>query len=211
MDVRAIVRKRVFVVAATAVAAGALGGVIAHAAVGTPEIDRANATMQLTGNLRSVGCVGEDNTDYVTWFGAWTGSEAQILPDATDYSLTGGVSVSGIHWTINSTTHRGVLTAAITLTTPTTGGGLYKGTLILVTQGSPAAGTLVPARGWINAAMVPPDEGVTPSDDSLIANVEFMLSATGASGQFGDGAGSLAIPDFSAVTNVAPKPLDGIC
>ena len=211
MDVRAVIRKRFVLVAATAVAAGALGGVIAHAAVGTPEIDRANATMQLTGNLRSVGCVGEDNTDYVTWFGAWTGSEAQIVPDATDYPLSGAVNVTGIRWTINSATHRGVLTAAITLTTATTGGGVYRGTLTLVTQGQPAAGALVPARGWINAAMVPADEGVTPSDDSLIANVEFSISPTGANGQFGDAPASLGIPDFSAVTNVAPKAADGVC
>ena len=211
MDLRAVVRKRVVVVAATAVTAGALGGVIAHAAVGTPEIDRANATMQLTGNLRSVGCVGEDATDYVTWLGSWTGSEAQIVPDATDYTLTGAVTVSGIKWTINSSTHRGVLTAGITLTAATTGGGEYKGTLTLVTQGAPAAGSLVPARGWINAAMVPADEGVTPSDDSLIANVEFNISTTGANGQFGDGVASLGYPDFSVVTNVAPKALDGVC
>jgi hypothetical protein len=32
-----------------------------------------------------------------------------------------------------------------------------------------------------------------------------------ANGQFGDAPGSLNIPDFSLVTNVAPKALDGAC
>ena len=37
------------------------GTVVANAVSGTPEIDRANATIQVTGNLKPVMCVGEDS------------------------------------------------------------------------------------------------------------------------------------------------------
>jgi hypothetical protein len=52
-----------------------------------------------------------------------------------------------------------------------------------------------------------------PNDDSLVANVEFKVSTTSATGQFGDlaGSGSLGFPDYSVVTNVAPKAADGVC
>jgi hypothetical protein len=189
-----------------------VGGVVAQAQTApTPEIDRANATMQLSGTLRSRGCAGEDATDYVTYRGSWKGGETQMLPDPTDYSLTGALTVSAIQWTINSKTGRGVLTGTITLTNSTSATPVYSGKLILVTQGNPAAGGNVPGRGWINAPNIQPDEGVTPGDDSLIANVEFFINLGGAVGQFGDGPGSLGIPDFSAETNVAPKALDGLC
>ncbi len=189
----------------------ALGGVVVHAATGTPEIDRANATLQLSGKLTSVGCVGEDGTDYVTWSGLWKGGETQLLPDPTDYPLAGTIRVSSIRWTINSQTQRGVLTGAIKLTNPASAAVVYSGTLTLVTQGQPAAGSSVPGRGWINASIKLPDEGTTPGDDNVIANVEFQINPGGAVGQFGDAPGSLGIPDFSVVTNVAPKALDGVC
>jgi hypothetical protein len=119
--------------------------------------------------------------------------------------------VSAIAWTINAATLRGTLTGTFALSNAA--GVTFKGTLILVTQGRPAAGALVPGRGWINALSTVPDEGATAADDSLIANVEFALSTTGATGQFGDaaGGGSLGFPDFSVVTNVAPRALDGVC
>jgi len=56
-----------------------------------------------------------------------------------------------------------------------------------------------------------PDEGTTPGDDSLIAKVEFELNLTSATGQFGDVPRSLGVPDYSVVTNVAPKALDVVC
>jgi hypothetical protein len=188
-----------------------VGGLVAHAATtSTPEVDRANATIKLAGTLKKATCLGEDNTNYLTYKGTWKGGESQIVPDPTDYSLNGALTVSGILWTINTQTGRGVLTANISLAT-SAATTAYAGKLTLVTQGEPAAGALVPARGWISASFGLPDEGVSPGDDSLIANVEFDLSPTGATGQFGDLAGSLNIPDFSAVTNVAPKALDGVC
>ncbi len=189
-----------------------VGGVVAYAVSGTPEIDRANATFQLSGRLTSVGCVGEDSTDYVTYSGTWKGAETQVTPDATDYPLSGPVTVSGIKWTINSQTGRGVLTGTISQTgTAAANVPVYKGKLTLITQGQPTAGAAVPARGWISAPIVLPDEGVSPGDDSLIANVEFAINSGGANGEFGDLPSQMNIPAFSAVTNVAPKALDGTC
>ena len=202
--------KRKALLGAFGVVCFALGGVVVHAATGTPEIDRANATMQLSGSLKSHGCVGEDSTDYVTYTGSWKGAETQMVPDPTDYPLSGNLLISGIRWTINSQTARGVLTGTITLSNASTG-TVYSGLLTLVTQGMPAAGKNVPGRGWINAAFRLPDEGAAPGDDNLIANTEFLLSTGAASGQFGDSPGSLSTPNFSVVTNVAPKALDGVC
>lgn len=205
--------RKALLLAGFALVCASLGGLVVRAATaGTPEIDRANATLGLQGNLKTHGCVGEDNTDYVTYTGTWTGSESQITPDATDYGLSGTVVVKSIKWTINSNTSRGVLTGSISLTSAASNTPIYSGKLTLVTQGKPAAGATVPGRGWISALFQPADDGVAPpGDDNLIANVEFALSLSGATGQFGDAAGSLAVPDFSAVTNVAPSAKDGTC
>ena len=191
------------------------GGVmIARAASGTPEVDRANATMAFQGNIKAISCTGEDGITYLTYHGAWAGSASQVLPDPTDYSLSGAARVTAIAWTINTKTLRGTLTGTFVLFN-TAAKVAFRGPLVLVTQGRPAAGAAVPGRGWINALSTGPDEGTTPpaADDSLIANVEFKLSTTGATGQFGDaaGGGSLGFPDFSVVTNVAPRALDGVC
>jgi hypothetical protein len=208
-----------------------VGGMAAHAATsrspevagraaiaGTPEVDRASATTQLTGKYsRPTFCVAEDGGQYTTYRGTATGSESQVLPDPTDYSLAGPLTVSGIIWTINLTTGRGVLTGTIKLSTSAGGSSEYVGKVTLISQGIPVAnGSSVPARGWIVAAFTPPDETVTPGDDSLLANVEFnliTLAGVPSNGQFGDaaGSGSLGIPDYSAVTNVAPRALDGTC
>jgi hypothetical protein len=187
--------------------------VIAGALTGTPEIDRANARLQLSGSLTAKGCVGEDNVDYLTYRGTWSGGETQVLPDATDYALGGPVKVSGINWTINSKTKRGVLIGTITLTKPSTTAvvTVYTGRLTLVTQGLPsAAGPAVPARGWITASIKLPDEGAA-AEDFLIANTEFKISPSSAIGEFGDAAGTFSIPNYSVVTNVAPVAADGTC
>ena len=131
-----------------------VGGVVAYAVSGTPEIDRANATLQLSGRLKGVGCVGEDQTDYVTYSGSWKGRETQMLPDPTDYPLTGSAAVTGIKWTINSQTGRGVLTGTIALSTSAANTPVYKGKLTLITHGQPVAGAAVPARGWISAPIL---------------------------------------------------------
>jgi hypothetical protein len=189
-----------------------IGGLVAHAASGTPEIDRANATMQLGGSLKHVGCVGEDNTDYITLRGSYKGGETQQTPDTTDYNLNGQVAISGIKWTINSQTLRGVFTAKIALTDPASNTSVYSGKLTLVTQGRPASGASVPARGWISANFTGNDDGVAPpNDDYLIANVEFQLSPTSAVGQFGDLNPSPGFADWSVVTNQAPTQADGTC
>jgi hypothetical protein len=198
--------------AGIAVVLAFLGGMAVRAASGTPEVDRASSTMQLSGQLRPTNCVGEDAGKYVTYKGSYRGGESQFLPDPTDYALSGSLSINAIQWTISRNTGRGVLTGAITLQNAA-GAVVYAGKLTLVTQGLPSPGAAVPGRGWIVAAFAPPDEGTTPGDDNLLANVEFALATTSANGQFGDavGSGSLGFPDFSVVTNVAPKALDGTC
>jgi len=179
-----------------------LGGLVVAATSGIPEIDRANAKITLQGNLQPVQCKGEDSTGYETFSGSLTGSESQVTPDATDYSLSGPVTVAGVKWTINLTTKRGVLTGGIALGGPA--GPVYKGVLVLISQGLPVGGAApsVPARGWINAGFTPTDEGGSTNDDKLLANTEFKLGFTGATGQFGNLVPSLGYGDFSVVTNV---------
>jgi hypothetical protein len=189
---------------------GGMAGFAAASSTGTPEIDRASATIQVSVNLTTATCTGEDGIAYETLTGHWKGGETQVLPDPTDYSLTGALTVGSIKWTINMGTGRGVLTGNISLSNATP----YSGKLTLITQGIPAAGASVLGRGWIVAAFRSSDEAVPPpNDDSLLANVEFSIGGTGAVGQFGDaaGSGSLGFPDWSVVTNVAPKALDGTC
>ena len=193
---------------------GALaGGFVAEAATTpAPEIDRANANIQLGGTLVSKTCNGEDGTTtsgpirYVTWSGAWRGSESQVVPDPTDYKLSGALTVSGIKWTVNLNTGRGVLTGRAVLTSSAANTTTYSGTLTVVTQGVPAAGAVVAGRGFLTANFPLSDDGVVgPNDDHLVANVEFpSMSPGGATGFFGDGAGTPHIPDFSVVTNVWP-------
>jgi hypothetical protein len=188
------------------------GAVVAYAVSGTPEIDRASATIQASGNLTSVTCTGEDNTGYVTLSGAFNGGENQMLPDATDYVLSGKLKITAIVWTVNTQTARGVLTAKITLLNSAAAGATYAGKLTLVTQGVPAAGAVVTARGFIVANFKLKDDGVAPpNDDNLIANVEGTLSPTGMSLDFGDAVPNPGYPDFAAVTNVAPTAADGTC
>ncbi len=194
------------------------GGLVAHAVSSppTPEIDRANVkVISLQGpTLRPVTCPGEDRMTYTTYLGGpFTGGVTQLLPDPTDYPLPLGttLTLSGIVWTINLKTMRGVLTAAVGIG-PAATAPIYSGKLTLVTQGLPAAGALVPGRGWITAKAAPPDEGLAAGDDSLIANVEAKLSPVGGLLQFGNAVPSMGIPDFSVVTNVAPAPAaDGVC
>jgi hypothetical protein len=194
---------------------GALaGGFAAQAATTpTPEVDRANANIQLSGTLVSKTCNGEDPTatggpiPYVTYSGAWKGSEGQVVPDPTDYPLSGALKVSGIKWTINMNTGRGILTGKAVLTSSAANVTTYSGTLTVVTQGVPAVGAVVSGRGFLTAGFPLPDDGVAPpNDDRLVANVEFSsMSPTGATGFFGDAAGAANVPDFSVVTNDWPS------
>lgn len=206
--------KQILIALGAVVCLGVGGMVGVMAATSTPEIDRANSTFQLSGNLTPTGCPGEDSIGYVTFHGTYTGGETQVLPDPTDYKpLTGKVTVSGIAWTINLKTMRGVLTGAISLVN-SAGAPVYKGSLTLITQGVPSSSAPVPGRGWIVAKFIPPDEGATATaDDNLLANTEWKLGTSAAFGQFGDaaGGGTLGYKDFSVATNVAPTALDGVC
>ena len=207
---------RLLAVGAGCAVIGALGGGVATWAASTPkpEIDRANANIQLGGALKSITCKGEDKTTYITYVGSWAGGESQVTPDPTDYPLSGTLTVSGIDWTINQSTGRGVLTgkAVLVATTSTGTETVYSGKLVVVTQGLPATGANVSGRGFLDAPILLPDEGVTPGDDSLVANIEFpSMSPGGAAGWFGDLPGAPGVPDFSVVTNVVPASNNEAC
>jgi hypothetical protein len=195
---------------------GLIGGFVASAQTATttpkPEIDRANATIGLQGQLKVKECGGEDSISYETYTGKWLGSESQIVPDPTDYPLSGALTVSGIKWTINLSTARGLWTSKIVLTNAA-GVVTYSGTMTLVTQGIPTAGTApTSGRGWIYAPVKLPDEAAAAGDDSVVANVEFpSLTTVGGSGFFGDLSGGPAVPDFSVVTNVFPATNNEYC
>lgn len=177
-------------------------GVAAAAGVGTPEIDEANATLQVkpTAQFTASHCDGEDGITYVTYRGNWAGSETDVTPGSTDYNLSGSLSVTGIVWTVNQKTQRGVLRGTAGLVTQSAAGGTsrtYLGPIVLVTQGVPAgANGLSDARGWINAATY---TAAKPDGGSLLANVEFTIgSSFAASGEFG---GSKGYADFSVADN----------
>lgn len=217
-----LTRHRFVVGCVVCATAGALaGGFVAQAATThTPEIDRANANIQLAGTLASKTCNGEDlltdktPTPYVTYSGTWAGAESQVLPDPTDYALSGALTVSGIEWTVNLHTGRGVLVGKALLRSSASNATTYSGTLTVVTQGIPAAGAVVGGRGFLTAHFLVSDDGVatSPKDDYLVANVEFpSMSPGGATGFFGDGAGAPSMPDFSVVTNVWPSTSNQHC
>src|SRR5437899_3284403 len=85
-----------------------VGGVVAYASSGTPEVDNANATIKAHGGWQMVSCGGEDTKGYRTYSAVqWTGTETQNASDATDLALTGVLSLSGITWTIQTLTRHG--------------------------------------------------------------------------------------------------------
>jgi hypothetical protein len=179
------------------------GGIAAAAAVGTPEIDQANATIQVKPISTFVPkvCAGEDGIRYETWRGVWKGGETDLTPGSTDYVLSGPITVGNIVWTVNLKTFRGVLTATAALTAPagTAVAKTYNGLLTLITQGLPnnPAGAAVPARGWLNAATF--TKGVADGG-RVLANVEFQITpGFAANGQLGNG--SMGLPDWSVATN----------
>jgi hypothetical protein len=200
-----------------------VGGVLAQSlalGAGTPkpEVDPANATIQLGAPtpLTGVTCVGEDKlatgakTPYITYTGSWAGGETESAAGESDYPLSGTLTISKISWTINLNTDRGVLSGKAVLTSPagTPPVTIYSGKLVLVTQGNPAA-TSAPTtgRGYLTAGMALPDEGLTPGDDALLANVEFgSLGLGGADGSFGNvPLPTPSVPDFAVVTNTPPR------
>ena len=173
-------------------------------AVGQPEIDRANATIQVSGSkFEPIQCVGVDGVNYVTYLGSWKGGETDVTPGFSSYNLTGSLTVSKIEWTINLATGRGVLRGTAALRSvpanATAAEETYRGPLTLITQGVPTGQAEVPARGWINANTYTSN---ARDGGSLLANVEFQInSAFGAVGHFGDAAGSYGIPNYSVTTN----------
>jgi hypothetical protein len=69
-----------------------LGGVAAKSATsGTPEVDNANATIDVSSRLplKQIGCAGEDASDYETLTGMWASVETETIPGLTDYPLSG--------------------------------------------------------------------------------------------------------------------------
>ncbi len=197
--------RRISIVVILVLAFTALGVTFAMA-VGTPEVDRANATFVLDpiGKFKDKSCPGEDGINYTTFRGKWEGGEVDATPGSTDYNLTGSLKVSKVVWTINRTTERGVLRANIQLSSLANGLTIYKGRITLITQGAPAPGNIVHARGWIDASTYggdPPNPPGVRDGGSLLANVEATIDG-GFNGQgvFGDFPPNPGFPDFSATT-----------
>lgn len=181
--------------ATIAIIAGGAGVALAYT-IGTPEVDVANATIQMgsaTPTLTS--CAGEDGQSYQTYRWGWAGGETGAAP-ATDYNLTGALKIAKIQWTINLNTGRGVLQGTANLIN-SAGVKTYSGPLVLITQGQPAAGAVVSARGWINAATY--TNGVADGG-SLLANVEMQIApGFSANGEFGNA--TMGFQDYSAAFN----------
>jgi hypothetical protein len=209
----------------TCIAGGVLiGGVLTQSlalGAGTPrpEVDPANATIQLgaPAPLTGVTCLGEDKlastggrVPYITYTGSLAGGETESVAAENDYSLTGNLAINNITWTINLNTDRGVFSGKAVLTSPvgTPPQTIYSGKIVLVTQGNPAS-TSAPttARGYIVAGIGLPDEGTTPGDDYVLANVEFeQLGLASANGSFGNlPLPTPQVPDFSVVANTPPR------
>ncbi len=209
-------RVRTIVIAVLSCCALVAGNGAVFASSGTPEINRANATMNLTGTYPSVvSCTGEDTINYRTYRagGPWTGPQTEVAPDPADYALSGALSFTNIVWTINLNTQRGVYRATATLRT-TAGAVVYTGPLTLITQGVPAPkGNLnVYARGWLSAHFAPADDTVAPpGDDYLLANVQFKLDLGSAQGEFGTAPAGFGAGTYAVVTNVTPASADGVC
>lgn len=191
--------KRIALVIAASIAFSTVGVAFA-AVVGIPEVDSANATMQLQpGTFKQRSCTGEDATKYATWRGSWKGNEVDVTPGSTDYVLTGTVDIRNVVWTVNLTTLRGLLRARIVLIDPATSAPIYAGALVLITQGRPQHDDTVQARGWIDARTY--FEGM-PDRGSLLANVEFRFAPTlAAQAEFGDAPPNFGYPDYSVTTN----------
>src|ERR1700722_4474823 len=100
------------------------GGIAASAfAAGGPEVDEANASIQLpSSTFTPTNCAGEDGVKYVTYRGAWKGGETDLTPGSTDYNLTGNLTIKKVVWTINLTTDRGLLTGSAKLNSPSPAG-----------------------------------------------------------------------------------------
>ena len=196
--------KRLIVAAAT----GALiwaGSVAVASALGQPNINNANAQIQVkpTSTFKVTQCTGVNGVPYMTWTGSWRGAEAG--PASGTYNLSGPVTVSNVVWTVNLKTDRGVLTGSASLQSPPPSGGpvqqTYLGPLTLITQGLPDVGSAasVPARGYIEA---PTYTGGVKDGGDLLANVEFRINpGFSATGEFGDLFPSLSTPNYSVTTD----------
>jgi hypothetical protein len=181
-----------------AIAIGALvlagAGVAMAGTIGTPEIVAESATITVAPQAAFVptSCTGVGGVPYVSYVGAsWVGTETAAAPVLPPFNLTGTFSVTGIVWTINLSTGRGLLRGTAVFASPASAKGSYKGTITLVTQGVPGSDQ-IQARGWISATTSAPGGG-------LFSNVEFEIGpGFTAAGEFGS---SMGFSDLSAWTD----------
>lgn len=176
--------------------------VSASAIVGTPEIDKANADIRLSAKpaFTVTNCAGEDGISYLTYRGGWSGTEADVTPGSTDYTLSGAITVRSVVWTINTQTQRGVLTGNAVLLPPPGAGTAktYAGTITLITQRIPNVDVSASARGWLTARTY---TNGTADGGSLLANIELTISNTfTAVGGFGDSASTFNTPSYAVTT-----------
>jgi hypothetical protein len=191
--------RRMIALVAT-IAAFLLIGVAAAVAVGVPEIDNANATFQikLTASPVITACPGEDATNYTKVTGPFKGVENDFTPGSTDYNLSGTLSWSNAVWTINQTTLRGIFRANAKLV-DSFGMIVYKGKVVLITQGIPGSQT-ANMRGWLVANTY---TAGSPDGGSVLANVDANIQTNNSypiTGLFGDAPTQLGYPNYSVTT-----------
>jgi hypothetical protein len=192
-----------FAVGAAVTVALALAGATAALAVtvGPPQIDAANATIVVKpAAFKAIQCVGADGYPYVTYRGSWSGSETDASPGSTPYNLSGPWAVSGIVWTINLKTDRGVFHGTATFKSQPAVGGptvkTYEGPITLITQGLPDSGNGAQARGWTSASTY---TASALDGGSILANLEFQIAPNfSANGEFG---ATMGFNDLSVWTN----------
>ena len=186
-----------------------IAGIAIASAAGTPMIDPVNASFNAApvAAPAATNCVGVGGVVYDKIAGAWKGTETDVTPGSSPYNLTGTLKITKFVLTASTATGRGVATAKISLTDPTTTFVVYAGSLTLITQGLPEQSDRILGRGWIVA---PTRTRGKADGNKILANVEVEIDAGGPTptyamtGMFGDVPAPVPggpVKAFSAVTN----------
>lgn len=207
-------RRRLLTFSAVVSAGVLVGSVVAWAAA-TTEIDRADASFQLSGTPRVVHCVGEDSaTKYTQYVATYTGAEGDTSPavptDLTtgglDHGLSGQLTWNTARITFNDLTGRGVANGTLLLQVPGPAGVIkvFSGALVLIVQRDAAGGPVL-GRGWLSASTFDPT--TLKPDGKVLANVEVTLTPTltAITGIFGENNWPIAggaIPPFAVETGL---------
>ena len=151
--------------------------VSASAIVGIPEIDKANADIRLSAKpaFTVTRCAGEDGISYLTYLGGWSGTEADVTPGSTDYTLSGAITVRNVVWTITPRHSAAFSLAAPFYCRRPVPARQDLGDPTLITQRIPNVDVSASARGWLTARTY---TNGTADGGSLLANIELTISNT---------------------------------